>query len=138
MKERSFDIPYLTRKHLDLFDAYLVKNVKPKYISPSGSGFRDGKAIARCFQRWLKLHGLPKNQVTCYQRIRRIKIKDVVIPKTFRADLNIKPLVASIKEHGLLNPIHVNDRRVVISGTRRVAAMKFLGYKTIPYFEVLE
>lgn len=137
MKERSFDIPCLSRKHLELFDAYLVKNVKPKYISPSGSGFRDGKAIARCFQRWLNLHGLPKNQVTCYQRIRRFKIKDLVIPK-IRADLNIKPLVASIKEHGLLNPIHVNDSRVVISGTRRIAAMKFLGYKTIPCFEVLE
>jgi len=45
-------------------------------------------------------------------------------------------LVASIAEHGILEPLVVTAKRIVISGHRRLAAAKTLGLKTVPARQV--
>lgn len=45
---------------------------------------------------------------------------------------DLKGLMASIRDHGLINPITVDEYNVVIAGARRLAACRELGFTTIP------
>jgi len=61
-------------------------------------------------------------------------IADIVI-REGRRDINdIDALAASIKEHGLMQPIAVDADNVLIWGARRLAAHKLLGLDTITGF----
>jgi ParB-like chromosome segregation protein Spo0J len=50
-----------------------------------------------------------------------------------RKDLgDVKALAESIEDIGLLHPITVDEENRLLSGARRLAACKLLGWKTIP------
>lgn len=61
-----------------------------------------------------------------------VRISEIQIKKRARHDLgSITDLAASIKAHGLMNPIILTEEKVLISGHRRLTAAKKLGWKTI-------
>ncbi len=63
----------------------------------------------------------------------QIKIDDIVVRRRIREDLgDLSPLVESIKQHGLMNPVVINSKKVLIAGERRLESAKLLGWKTIP------
>ena len=63
-------------------------------------------------------------------KIKRMKIKDIKVGKRFRKKLgDIDLLAQSIKEEGLLNPIHVDKDCNLIDGYRRLVALNQLGIK---------
>lgn len=47
-------------------------------------------------------------------------------------------LIKSVKEHGVFNPVIVNKRKQILSGTRRWLAAKEAGYSKIPVLILLE
>src|SRR4029078_7625519 len=56
------------------------------------------------------------------------------IKTMFRQDLgDLKPLIDSIKRHGLLHPIVLSEDNQLICGRRRLAACMQLGYKEIEF-----
>ena len=59
--------------------------------------------------------------------INEIKVRKRVRSKTASHD----SLVASIKEHGLLEPIVIDQKKRLVAGMRRLEACKELGHKTI-------
>ena len=59
--------------------------------------------------------------------INEVKIKKRVRSKTASYD----SLVTSIKEHGLLEPIVIDQKKRLVAGMRRLEACKALGHKTI-------
>ena len=62
-----------------------------------------------------------------------MKISDIKIGKRFRRDIgNIKSLVKSIQETGILQPIGIDEKRNLIVGYRRLQAYKELGIEDIP------
>jgi ParB/RepB/Spo0J family partition protein len=56
--------------------------------------------------------------------------------RTVFKQTDIESLAASIKEHGLVQPITVNSDYQLIAGERRFRAVQFLGWKTIDGFIV--
>lgn len=62
-----------------------------------------------------------------------LEIEKIIIPEgRYRKEMgDIPSLAASIKAHGLLNPIVVNETMVLIAGERRLTAHKLLGLTTI-------
>lgn len=61
-----------------------------------------------------------------------MKIKDIKASKVHLRELgNIKVLADSLKRHGLLQPIVVNQDNELIAGRRRLEAAKLLGWKEI-------
>lgn len=69
--------------------------------------------------------------------VQDIKIKDIVITQNSRVDMkDLAELMESIKQHGLLHPIHVGkgagNKYIFESGRRRLMACEKLGYQTIP------
>ncbi len=63
----------------------------------------------------------------------QLKIDEIVVKKRIRRDLgDIESLARSIEKHGLMNPILVTDKKVLIAGERRLQAVKFLGWETVP------
>jgi ParB family chromosome partitioning protein len=62
----------------------------------------------------------------------QIPIDDIVIKKRIRKELgDLTPLTESLRRFGLMNPILVNKRNVLIAGRRRLEAARTLGWKTI-------
>lgn len=62
----------------------------------------------------------------------QMRIDEIIVRKRLRRDLgNLGELSESIKQHGLLNPIIVNNKNVLIAGHRRLEAAKKLGWETI-------
>jgi ParB family transcriptional regulator, chromosome partitioning protein len=58
----------------------------------------------------------------------KIKISDINIGPRFRKDLgDLGPLVDSIKRHGLLHPVVIDESNSLICGRRRIAAIRKLG-----------
>jgi len=47
-------------------------------------------------------------------------------------------LLKSIREHGIFNPVVVNKKKQILSGTRRWLAAKEIGFKSIPVLILLE
>jgi ParB family chromosome partitioning protein len=62
----------------------------------------------------------------------KIKISDINIGPRFRKDMgDLRPLVDSIKRHGLLHPVVIDESNSLICGRRRIAAYDKLGITTI-------
>lgn len=62
----------------------------------------------------------------------RIKVANVIISDDNRREKNLEPLIESIKKVGLLNPITVSRKGVLISGYYRLQACKKLNWVEIP------
>ena len=66
-----------------------------------------------------------------------LKIKDVVLKSNVRKDLgDIDELAASIKEKGVLQPLLVTSKNVLVAGYRRLKAAEAVGLKVVPVFVV--
>jgi ParB family chromosome partitioning protein len=62
----------------------------------------------------------------------KVSIADIKIGSRFRKDLgDLRPLVESIKLHGLLHPVVITDKNDLICGRRRIAAYEKLGKSEI-------
>lgn len=62
----------------------------------------------------------------------QVPVDQIVVKKRIRKDLgDIDALVDSLRRFGLMNPILVNKKFVLIAGGRRLHAAKTLGWQTI-------
>ena len=62
----------------------------------------------------------------------KMKIEDIKTSKVHLRELgNIKALASSLRKHGLLQPIVVNQDNELIAGRRRLEAARLLGWKEI-------
>jgi len=62
----------------------------------------------------------------------QIAIDDIKVKRRARQqEEDIEPLMDSMRRYGLLNPVIVNSRNVLIAGARRLEAAKRLGWHTI-------
>ncbi len=62
----------------------------------------------------------------------QIDIDSVVLRRRVRKNLgDLRPLAESLKTHGLMNPILINEKNELIAGHRRLEAAKLLGWTTI-------
>lgn len=62
-----------------------------------------------------------------------IPIADIIVQNRFRKDLrNLKSLMDSIKELGLLHPVVVNSDFRLVAGARRLEACQKLGWTHVP------
>lgn len=62
-----------------------------------------------------------------------LPIDSITVGDRLRDDMgNIDALAESIREHGLLHPITVDEEGVLIAGGRRLAAMRKLGFEAVP------
>ncbi|MDC7226688.1 MAG: ParB N-terminal domain-containing protein [Spirochaetales bacterium] len=63
----------------------------------------------------------------------QMSIDEIIVRKRLRRDLgDLDELAESLQKHGLLNPIIVNNKKVLLAGERRLESAKLLGWKTIP------
>ncbi len=65
-------------------------------------------------------------------KIRKLQLRDIVVPPGRRQLRGVDELAASIGEVGLLNPITVTKARGLIAGYHRLEACRSLGWKEIP------
>jgi len=62
----------------------------------------------------------------------QIPIEDIIVKKRIRKDLgDINALADSLRQYGLINPVLINKRNVLIAGRRRLEAARKLGWRTI-------
>ncbi|MFW5814503.1 MAG: ParB N-terminal domain-containing protein [Spirochaetota bacterium] len=62
----------------------------------------------------------------------QIELDDVIIRKRVRKNLgDLSSLMESMRKHGLLNPIVINNRNELVAGHRRTEAARRLGWTTI-------
>ncbi len=62
----------------------------------------------------------------------QIPIEDIIIKKRVRNDSgDLAPLVESLRRFGLIHPVLINKRNVLIAGYRRLSAAQQLGWRTI-------
>jgi ParB-like chromosome segregation protein Spo0J len=62
-----------------------------------------------------------------------LRVDDIIVEGRHRADLgDIKSLAASIADIGLIQPVVVTPDRQLVAGQRRLAAVKSLGWETVP------
>lgn len=67
--------------------------------------------------------------------MKKIQIEKIKITENVRKDYgDLTELAASIKMHGLRNPVELNQDNELVDGFRRVKAAKAAGLKEIPYF----
>ena len=67
------------------------------------------------------------------QPVAQFPIDDIVLGRSFRRELgDLSDLTASIQTLGLLCPIVITSDGVLISGRRRLEAMRQLGHATVP------
>ena len=61
-----------------------------------------------------------------------VEISSIKVKKRVRRDLgDIEPLKQSLSKYGLLNPITITDKDVLVAGERRLEAAKALGWQRI-------
>ncbi|MEE3410036.1 MAG: ParB N-terminal domain-containing protein [Treponema sp.] len=61
-----------------------------------------------------------------------VSIKDIKVKKRVRKDLgNLENLKDSLRRYGLLNPITLNSKYLLIAGERRLEAAKAIGWTSI-------
>lgn len=64
--------------------------------------------------------------------IMQMPIDQIKIKKRVRKDMgNLHALMASLQEHGLMNPIVINKKNELIAGHRRLESAKLLGWQVI-------
>ena len=62
----------------------------------------------------------------------QLKITDIKIKKRIRKDLgDLSPLMESLRDHGLMNPVVVNRKHELIAGHRRLESARRLGWEHI-------
>jgi len=62
----------------------------------------------------------------------QLKITDIKIKKRIRKDLgDLSPLMESLRDHGLMNPVVVNRKHELIAGHRRLGSARRLGWEYI-------
>ena len=62
----------------------------------------------------------------------QIRTDEIKVKKRIRKDLgDLTQLMESIKTHGLLNPIVINEKKELIAGERRLESIRRLGWPTI-------
>jgi ParB family chromosome partitioning protein len=62
----------------------------------------------------------------------QIPVEDIVVKKRVREDMgDIPALAESMKRFGLLSPLVINKKHELLAGGRRLAAARYLGWKTI-------
>lgn len=62
----------------------------------------------------------------------QIRTDEIKVKKRIRKDLgDLTQLMESIKLHGLLNPVVVNEKKELIAGERRLESIRRLGWPTI-------
>ncbi len=62
----------------------------------------------------------------------QIAIDDITVRKRVRGNLEgVEELMESMRHYGLLNPVTVNSKYVLIAGRRRLEAAKRLGWRSI-------
>jgi ParB family transcriptional regulator, chromosome partitioning protein len=62
----------------------------------------------------------------------QIRTDEIKVKKRIRKDLgDLTQLMESIKAHGLMNPIVVNEKKELIAGERRLESVRRLGWPTI-------
>ncbi|MCF7946064.1 MAG: ParB N-terminal domain-containing protein [Spirochaetia bacterium] len=62
----------------------------------------------------------------------QIRVDEIKVKRRIRKDLgDLSQLMDSIKDHGLMNPIVINEKRELIAGERRLESVKALGWKTV-------
>ncbi len=62
----------------------------------------------------------------------QIDIDQIVIRKRVRKNLgDLSSLMESLRRHGLLNPVLINNRNELVAGHRRTEAARRLGWRTI-------
>lgn len=60
-------------------------------------------------------------------------VKEVIVSDRIRKDLgSVQELAEDIKANGLINPIVVNDKNILLAGERRLEAVKLLGWEKVP------
>ncbi len=63
----------------------------------------------------------------------QMRVDEIIVRKRIRRDLgDLEELAESIDKHGLLNPIIVNNKKVLLAGERRLESVKMLGWETVP------
>ena len=67
-------------------------------------------------------------------KVTSILISEITIPKGRQRSrlVGIPDLACSLKEHGIINPITLTHGKVLVSGERRLAAAKSIGWLSIP------
>ena len=67
--------------------------------------------------------------------MKKIQIEKIKVGENIRKDYgDLTELSASIRIHGVRNPVELNSKNELIDGFRRVKAAKAAGIKEIPYF----
>ncbi len=67
--------------------------------------------------------------------MKKIQIEKITIKENIRKDYgDLTELAASIRIHGLRNPVELNKENELVDGFRRVKAAKAAGLKDVPYF----
>jgi ParB family transcriptional regulator, chromosome partitioning protein len=62
----------------------------------------------------------------------RLQLGDIKIKKRIRKELgNLEPLMKSMQDYGLMNPVVVNGRLELIAGHRRLESARRLGWENI-------
>lgn len=62
----------------------------------------------------------------------QVRVDEIKVKHRIRRDLgDLTQLSESIRTHGLLNPIVINERKELIAGERRLESVKNLGWTTI-------
>ena len=62
----------------------------------------------------------------------QVPVKDIIVKKRIRKDMgDIEALAESLKRYGLISPIVITKKNLLIAGGRRLEAAKYLGWRTI-------
>jgi len=62
----------------------------------------------------------------------QIPLEEIIVKKRIRKDVgDVSSLADSIRRFGLINPIVINKRNVLIAGRRRLEAVRNLGWRTV-------
>ncbi len=63
----------------------------------------------------------------------QIQVDEIRIRKRIRKDPgDLRPLMESMRKHGILNPIVITTQNVLVAGYRRLEAAKRLGWQSVP------
>lgn len=62
----------------------------------------------------------------------QLRIDEIKVKKRIRKDLgDLTQLMESIRTHGLMNPIVVNEHKELVAGERRLESVKRLGWTSV-------
>ncbi len=62
----------------------------------------------------------------------QVRVDEIKVKHRIRRDLgDLSQLADSIKAHGLMNPIVINEKKELIAGERRLESVKLLGWQTV-------